>query len=673
MTARPRCWLGLVIATAACAAPNPAVDAPPATMIDAIDAPPGRALGLNDVTVLVPLPATVDEPVLATIVGVDRPLIEHGTVEWLVNPDIGAKNGLPIAYADFHVVGLRFDLCAREGPGPCAVGADGQLRVVLQPLYPTATGVFAHDVGLHALYPIPAAELPAVIAELRALAALADVPRTARLGVSPALVAAVPGYRERLRELTLRFARRDRITRLTVLGQEATSAAFAWILRGGDLVDGRLLAGGNAVFATEPVADAPRGFATAINGATFGAATRAEQEQALAALIELADPTRHDPSTVQCLGCHVATHLTARRATALGVDPRLGAYASSTFTTLLACGDNSATTQIDAPRADDAAIADAANPDAAAPDAASPDAAAIDAAALDAAALDAAAPDATSVDAAPIDAPAPTTYDLAGGANALRWDSATSTLYLTDNNADSLVRFTDAGGLQTVGTFPAATAGISLGDILKRADGSFVTANFGFGTQGTLFTMSADGTSSAALTGLAANRRRIGLADDGAGNLYVGYFVGGGGGMPTGGVGLVTITGGAATETEIAGGSTSANLKKIVGVVATATELFVADQTVNTIYRVALPGGAVTTVATPPSVDLLMRLPSGDLLTGGTGVHRITTAGVVTTIFTGFEQVRGTAYDPAGQRLFIIEHSATVGVPDKLHIRPFTP
>ena len=39
--------------------------------------------------------------------------------------------------------------------------------------------------------------------------------------------------------------------------------------------------------------------------------------------------------------------------------------------------------------------------------------------------------------------------------------------------------------------------------------------------------------------------------------------------------------------------------------------------------------------------------------------------------FTGFEQVRGLAYDPAGRRLFVINHSKTVGVPDKLHILPF--
>jgi hypothetical protein len=56
---------------------------------------------------------------------------------------------------------------------------------------------------------------------------------------------------------------------------------------------------------------------------------------------------------------------------------------------------------------------------------------------------------------------------------------------------------------------------------------------------------------------------------------------------------------------------------------------------------------------------------------GDNGAHRVTPAGEVSTIFTGFEQVRGLAYDPALKRLFIIEHSATAGVPDKLHVRPF--
>lgn len=58
-------------------------------------------------------------------------------------------------------------------------------------------------------------------------------------------------------------------------------------------------------------------------------------------------------------------------------------------------------------------------------------------------------------------------------------------------------------------------------------------------------------------------------------------------------------------------------------------------------------------------------------LTGGAAeVLRITRTGEVSTLFSGFEQVRGLAYDPRLQRLFIVEHSLTPGTPDRLHIRP---
>jgi hypothetical protein len=143
------------------------------------------------------------------------------------------------------------------------------------------------------------------------------------------------------------------------------------------------------------------------------------------------------------------------------------------------------------------------------------------------------------------------------------------------------------------------------------------------------------------------------------------YFVGGHGQAPAGGVARVTIAGTAATETEIASG-----FHKSVGVVATPTALFVADQTDRAIFKIAVPGYAVSKLAEVPAVDLLLMLPGGDLLTGGgPTISRITQRGEVSTLpGGGFEQIRGLAYDPAGKRLFVIDHSVTVGLPDKLRI-----
>jgi hypothetical protein len=258
--------------------------------------------------------------------------------------------------------------------------------------------------------------------------------------------------------------------------------------------------------------------------------------------------------------------------------------------------------------------------------------------------------------------PADVAINLPGGANALWWDAASSTLYLTDSNISSLVAWTDKDGFQPTATLPAGSAGVSLGGLVRRADGTMLVASFGFGSQGGMFAVTGD--TATALTGLDTARRRVGLAQDGAGTIYSAYFVGGRGKTPTGGVATITIAGTAATETEVASG-----FHKAVGVVATATAVFVSDQSDHAIFKIAVPGYAVSKLAEVPAVDLLAALPGGDLLTGGgPTISRITQAGQVTALPGSFEQIRGLAYDAAGQRLFAIDHSLTVGLPDKLRI-----
>lgn len=296
-----------------------------------------RPLGVNDVSILLPLPGDLRTPVIAGLGDPDRVLIDRGWFDALVTThgDIGARTGGAIAFEDFQVVAVRFDLCDRSAIGPCPPDVPGRLRLVLQPLYVRAGAPFAHDVALHAFYPIPAAELASVVGELRRLSRLRSLPVDAPLSVSPAAAAGDTRYLDGVRGLLLRYARAADLVRLTVVGQVADSAAFAWIFRGLDRADDELvpiiipgvaatqqtvqLAGGDTVYRTEPIADAPAGFALTVNGPRFRAASSEQRRASLAALVEVQNPLLHDTVDTQCIACHLATYLTVRRAATSGL------------------------------------------------------------------------------------------------------------------------------------------------------------------------------------------------------------------------------------------------------------------------------------------------------------------------------------------------------------------
>lgn len=252
--------------------------------------------------------------------------------------------------------------------------------------------------------------------------------------------------------------------------------------------------------------------------------------------------------------------------------------------------------------------------------------------------------------------------DLPGDANGIYWDAAKRTLYVTDDTHDQIAAWTDAGGFRAIGSLPAAPK-VGLGGLVELSDGRFVTTSFGFGTEGGVFTL-ADG-KPAVVSGLDPARRRIGLAVDRDGVLYDAYFVVHPGSKHAGGIARLDLAG---HETDLA----LPDLVKPVGVAVDATTLYISDQERATITAYVLATGAQSTFAKDlPSVDLLTLLPGGDLITGGKRgeVYRIGRDGKVATIAKGFEQVRGTAYDATGGRLFVVEHSAATSR-HRLHILP---
>ena len=255
--------------------------------------------------------------------------------------------------------------------------------------------------------------------------------------------------------------------------------------------------------------------------------------------------------------------------------------------------------------------------------------------------------------------------ELPGECNGIVWDATAHALYLTDDTHNQLQRWTDGVGFAGFAALPASKRP-ALGGLAELTDGSFVAASLGFGDDGAVFQISAKG-GAKALDHMDPARRRLGVASDGAGGWYEAYFVVTDG-KHHGGVAHVGADG---VEHELIG----APLTKPVGLAATATTLYISDQEAKAVFAMPLPSGELHPIAQHlGDVDLLTLMPDGDLVTGGAGgtVVRITAAGKVTEIAAGFAHVRGTAYDPAGKRLFVIDH-ARASSHRELHIVPLEP
>jgi hypothetical protein len=308
---------GLSFCFAACAV-SPAPDA---SVEDAGFVPTQtRLLGLNDVTVLLPL-----EPLDASS-SFPSPveLIPYSTFLRLTS----ATPRVVTELGRLRVVAVRFDLCDRALPVPCAEEADGVFRLVLQPVFANPPRV--EDVTFHAFYLVPRAEVPQVVDELRELAALQDVPRGTALHVNTHAP-----YRQRLGTLVGRYAKGTRLERLTLFGQESDLASLVWIFRGEERSSGALgpieipgirvtsqevvLFGGDSYVLT-PLADDPSGFSRAVLESNFRNSSSADQLASVRSLVAIDNPTLHTANTVQCASCHLTTTLRTPRATDAGID-----------------------------------------------------------------------------------------------------------------------------------------------------------------------------------------------------------------------------------------------------------------------------------------------------------------------------------------------------------------
>ena len=299
-------------------------------------------LGLNDVTMLVPMPQTATTVLLRAADSGDdgTALLPRALYDRLNDAEIPNE---PVfgsivgdIYADLQVAAVRFDLCDRIEPGACP-DSDGRLRVVYQAVADT-TPIRAIDAAFHAFYTIPSADLPSLVAELRALSQIQNAEMASPLRPSPALTESTTGeYATRLVKLVTKYAGTGNLTRVTFFAQPLQFGAVRWVFRGvekqqqdafADIVipgidetTQQAILVGEPGFEVLPIVDQPKGFALVVSEMDFAAARAASQREALEALAAADNPLAHTPETLQCVTCHVSTVVEKDRAAVAAVDP----------------------------------------------------------------------------------------------------------------------------------------------------------------------------------------------------------------------------------------------------------------------------------------------------------------------------------------------------------------
>jgi hypothetical protein len=295
----------------------PPSDAPPS------DAPlETQALGMNDISFVAPT-LGLDTSMKMTGIGGTRDLVPRELYARLATSHGDIIND----FEEFVIFGIRFDLCDRVATGPCPEAADGSFRLVFQPKLVQTDA--AADVGVHAFYTIPAAELGFVINELRAIARLNGTGPQVGGPLTEFHNSSVVGQ-QRFHALLNRYVNTDRLIRLALMGQDARSSTSHVVFRGIELHDGQwsdtVVAGLGATqqdaaltdtdpsYDVTPVVDSPANFALTLTSSSFNAAVPAAQRDALDALVATQNPLLHTSTTVQCITCHTSTYLGVHRA-----------------------------------------------------------------------------------------------------------------------------------------------------------------------------------------------------------------------------------------------------------------------------------------------------------------------------------------------------------------------
>lgn len=309
-----------------------------------LDASADADLGMNDVSVLVPLPKTADAPgyLAADTVGRGGVLLPQEVYAKIPAFTPTVAN---FERAKLRGIAVRFDGCFRkEKTDPC----EAQIRIVMQPLASNLEGggagggesAEATDSAVHLFYRIADADFAKVVTELRKLRSLA--PETARDGalqVHPSLVAqGIEGaYGKALFNLIRGYAGADNLSRVTFFLRTPSRADqwdFGGLFKSGAEWKSMQIPGvgetqrvslpaalpSEYAYKAEPVATTPEDLTVALSAELMQKATSEGRQAAVSALMRVENPRVHSADQIQCVSCHVARPIAVLAAQTYSMD-----------------------------------------------------------------------------------------------------------------------------------------------------------------------------------------------------------------------------------------------------------------------------------------------------------------------------------------------------------------
>lgn len=309
------------------------------------EADPRPPTGLSDVTLIWPLPASDgafadDTWLFAPSTGASGPVLPRGVFDHI--PELTRVDEPDLLYRQLLVVAARLDPCFREGAGepPC----QPNLRLVMQPVVVTSSGMEARDASVHVFFSANDEDeiLRATESLSRARAGRVG-PAGARLDVHP-LLTDIEGRRQ-VRSVLAPLLSADRLSRVTSVSVHGDNGAwtfsgFDWKgdapvpiviaeLGGGTSQHLLSLPGDEPSASAEPQSSSGDDFSLLLDGASAKTATVEARQRAFDAAARVENPGIHNPGTIDCVSCHVSAVARAAGSKAGDLQPSPEAFSST--------------------------------------------------------------------------------------------------------------------------------------------------------------------------------------------------------------------------------------------------------------------------------------------------------------------------------------------------------